>query len=348
MSCIQKITLTNFRNHKSLVLTSSQNTPNLILGRNGAGKTNILEALSLLSPGKGIKGSSFKNMGYNGNDWKIEVTLINKDMTNTVTMFTKNQKRNLYLDSTKQENFSNLTKLMNLVWITPQMNHIFISESEKKRKLFDRIVFNSYGSHLESIMRYNYAKTQRMNLLLQNINDTKWLSSIERVMAESSIHISDNRNNVIQALNLISHQDCLPDFCINLTNDIGGRQNTNLKEHLIKMFYNNRGKDTRSKKTNYGPHVTNFVVVDRMKNIEAEKCSTGEQKLLLISIILGTLKNNTLLLLDDIISHLDAANRSRLLEYLSNTIKNVWITDTNHELYNSYKAKLFIHNLDAS
>lgn len=344
---ISKLQLQNFRNLEKIELEAGL-IPNIIIGKNGAGKTSILESLSLFVPGKGLRNASFEDiLQYEKTSWRSSLSVNNNYGKIELSSEYFDSKRNIYLNETKINN-NELNKLMSISWLSPQMSYLF-NETGERRKFFDRIVYNFDPEHASRMSKYEYYIKERIKLLTKESFDIKWLEIIETKIVDLSIEVTEARNNIINYLNqaAATTNTSFPKANVRIScnvNELGGNKEL-IASHLVK----NRTTDGLTHRTNFGIHKTDFVVSDINKNIIAKFCSTGEQKSLLISIILASIiakinhKNqSTILLLDEIMSHLDEFRRQELIEFLQSLNSQIWITATDEHIFNNMQKNVII------
>ena len=362
---IKHLKVTNYRNFSSYKLSFSSNLIALI-GSNGIGKTNLLEAISLLSPGRGIRSNKLTDLeNYNStynNGWsvKIDFNYNNQQQYNFIT--SKDHTiagRNIIINDNKITNQQSLTKYLNIIFLTPLYDSIFIDSKSVRRKFFDRITYNLFPDHLENLHKYEYYIKERMAILAyqKNINQ-KWLDQIEDKIATIISKITISRVQTVKYLNaeLAKLADNYPKSFIFFTAEyeelyIKEQCEDTIAQHAKKIFFQNRMIDQEKRITNSGAHKTDFKALLTNKNIEAQYCSTGEQKSLLISLTLAQARmlkkynNKTpILLLDEVFSHLDHNNAYNLLTEINNLEIQSFMTGTNDNIF-AKMPKMEIINL---
>ena len=338
---IEKLNLHNYRNFKDLELVFNNNIV-VILGKNGSGKTNILESISLLSPGRGLRSAKYDEISQdNKENWSSNTYLqskIGKALVESRFLINANS-RVIEYNGTKIRNLE-LTNLSNIIWLTPQMDGIFLSSASDKRRFFDRIVYNFYQEHANNINKYDYLISERLKLLAKrNSNfDESWLKILETKIANSALKISKLRSNVIvflqESIDIVDATFPKAKISINLLFE----KETKDEEFLDKYAANlnkNRQKDMITKRTNFSINKQEMIVEHAEKRQLAKFCSTGEQKALLISILLGQIEANKtiakttpILLLDEVFVHLDDMRKDSLSEYIINSKLQTFITAT--------------------
>ncbi|MBQ4874646.1 MAG: DNA replication/repair protein RecF [Rickettsiaceae bacterium H1] len=343
-SYIRKITLNNFRNYKQFELISD-GLPVVILGKNGIGKTNILEAISLLSPGRGIRSAQLRDISFNNtSNWAVNANVVNRNDIYNVGVGFDGEHKIIKIDHKVRKRQIELAKIINIIWLIPQMNTLFIGNRKSRLDFFDRIVFSFNPDHARNISIYEHAKQERMKLLKDKTDDDYWLSGLEIKMVNAGIKIAEARLDTVGYLQ--KRIDCnrfnYVKIMINGEVEELIRQNEKKDVFLIKLK-KGRKTDLLTKKTGYGVHKSDFTALNKVKNISALLSSTGEQKLMTIAIILAAIKQDTILLLDDIVSHLDSENRSVLFSAILKEKCQAWITDTNPSHFSKIKNYIQIY-----
>lgn len=353
---IESLNLTNFRNHKSLKLNVINNII-VITGDNGVGKTNILEAISLLAPGKGIRGARnhdilHKNTvtNYSAPYWHISSDVISSEGSINIEIKSEiNQNRKaIKVNSQNLRTQADLADFVSMIWLTPQMDQIFLDASADRRKFLDRIVYNFDQNHARLIINYDYFVKERMKLLKTYSKDLDWLKVVEANIADLGIKIAAAR---VKIINLIEQEineqtTTFPKARIFIKGDIEDKilnmDIDQLKEEYINKLLSLRRKDLESGRTNTGIHRSDLIVFHTEKNMSANFCSTGEQKALLISIILAVARKLTkttgygpIVLLDEVIAHLDNFRKKALLDDIMEMNLQAWLTGTNIKVFDA-------------
>ena len=370
-SGVMRLTLTNFRNYPFLKI-NAELCPIIITGENGTGKTNILEAISFLTPGKGLRGarlsdvkricpianeSEYAPTEIALNTWAVSSTIARGeeefDIGTAVEKSIKDssyERRIVKIDDTKISSQSELGKYFSAIWLTPQMDRLFRGGSQPRRSFLDRLVYAFDLEHAKRTANFEHLYKEWFQLIKSGIKDNHWLASLEENMASLGVAIAAARREQIAKLNtFIEHEpdDIFPSVRLELDGLI--EKMLNQKPALeVEDFYKNSLKEQR-KNVLYNDNVdginrTDFKVFYKKKQMPAELCSTGEQKSLLVSIILAQAKSQTLhqgfapvLLLDEVVAHLDDIKREALLEKIKDLNLQAWITSTNPELFQSLK-----------
>jgi len=338
---LHSLILENYRNFKNLEL-KTDNTPVIIIGENGSGKTNILEAISLFYPGRGIRSARLADICKDSEDFCSVKALLQSKIGlaefSTQIKRSTNRRTTEYNDSKIANN--ELSKFTSMVWLTPQMEGIFTSSSSDRRKFFDRIVYNFDQKHAELVSKYEYYMSERNKIIVEDIWDNNWLKIIEEKMADVSGHIATNRLKTLefmqQAIDDLENEFPKADLSIDGTVEqeiLNGRED--IVSFITEELYKTRNKDKILGRTSFGVHKSDFLVKHKHKNILAKFCSTGEQKAILIAIILAEMnyaikltKIAPILLLDEVFVHLDDRRRNYLTEFFISTNLQLWVTAT--------------------
>ena len=349
---IEKVTLTNFRSHKNVSINSSESNV-VLFGENGSGKTNILEAISLFSPGRGLRGASNKdlvNVEDSGNSFEIRILLKYKNGSVTLHRkflnFEKNE--NHYLVDDEKINSNELLNYLKIIWITPIMEKIMLQSNTEKRNFFDRLIFNIEKKHLSNLRKLNKLFKERITLIQNHPTNDEWISIVEEKIANFSFELLTTRKKVLSLINNKLEKITEPFSSCNIEfiyiHEIDNYKGNS--EEFILEYKNqlrlNRSLDAEINKTSIN---VNRLIINIWKNkdkkIESRECSTGEQKSMLIAIILSVAKlikeNDSsrapIILIDEAMAHLDDYHKKQLLLELTNINSQVWFTGVSKELF---------------
>ena len=350
---ISHLALINFRNytHKKLTLDAR---PVVLTGKNGLGKTNVLEAVSLLAPGRGLRQAKLELLDrIDGNEvfpWGVSSEVMQGDeecyTINTGKDVTASRsKRITKIDGEPIKNQAELARIGSVMWLTPQMDGLFIGPASDRRKFLDRLVYNFDPEHASRVYSYEYTMRERSKLL-QMRADPIWLTTLEKKMAEKTIAIAVARMEAVEMIKgaIAQAPGVFPKAQIAIEGEVEAllSQHSALEaeEQLLQKLYENRPLDASSGRTNIGAHRSDFIVVHTEKSMPAASCSTGEQKALLLSIILAEARAKAIwkqsvpiLLLDEVVAHLDESRRAALFEEIIALKAQAWMTGTDQELF---------------
>ena len=360
---IKKISLKNFRNHKSLNL-NLKNSSILIYGGNGSGKTNILEAISLLNQGKGLRKANIENFlnqeNIHSNEnktWGVNVDFVGPNgQFNIGTGLNKNglNKSRIAKVNSDYAPLSSLGEILNISWITPQLCILILSSMSEKRRFIDRLTLSIDSSHLNRVYKYNKLFRQRNKILMQPNSDKTWLDTIETQISELSISIIARRLDLLEELeNLYNFElknNHLTEHFPSVGIIINGKIEKLLQEKPAIEVEDYIKSELKKSRFDYelsvsGPNNSIIEIFNRIDNKNLDTSSTGEQKLILISIILShaRLLNDKfnmapILLLDDIIEHLDNKHRTALFIEVSKHKAQSWFTSTSMDAFSEYPS----------
>lgn len=348
---VTELQLYNFRNYQNKIFNFPKKI-NLILGKNGSGKTNILEAITLLKKGYGLKKADLSDIiSYNSQQKNFSIfSKINNhyDIDEIGTNY-DGEKRFFQINGKK---LSRYKKEIPIIFLIPQMDNLFCDSKSVRRSFLDNIINNIYPEHKSNINNYNKQIKERMNLLERG--DSKeniiWLNIIEKKISEISVIIASARNEIINYLNQAILQS-KSSFTKSKVKIIGETEeymigNTAIAtENLIQeKLKSNRSKDLERQRTNFGIHLSDFTAFLN-QNMEAKICSTGEQKSILIAIIFAFIRifkilnlPLPILLLDEICSHLDHQKRQDIFLEINDLNIQAFLTGTEEYLFSDFQG----------
>lgn len=362
-SGVTRLTLTDFRNYQSLRI-EAEIAPIVITGENGSGKTNILEAISFLTPGRGLRGAKLADIKrirteYDANPlpqgWSVAADILKSGEEHTIgtamQSFTKEEttedeirsydRRIVKIDQQKMTQQTELGKYISAIWITPQMDRLFLGGTQPRRSFLDRLVYAFDLEHAKRTANFEHLYRQWTALIKSGCRDAHWLESIESDMASLGVAIAAARREQIARLNTFITQepdDVFPNVRLELDGTIEKMLETNPALQVEDFYLAYLAKQRRNVLYNDyvdGINRTDFKVFFQKKNMPADLCSTGEQKALLVSIILAQTKCQILnkgfapiLLLDEVTTHLDDQKRDALLNKIKSLNLQAWITST--------------------
>jgi DNA replication and repair protein RecF len=338
---ISRLTLSQFRCYADLVLSPG---PGLVVltGENGAGKTNILEAVSLLVPGRGLRGAALAEMAQSPGPGGFGVAgrLDETDLA-TGTIASAPDRRIVRINGA-QTSATALSEWLAMVWLTPAMDRLFTDAAGERRRFLDRLVLALEPSHAGHANRYEAAMRQRNRLLAdERPADPAWLSALEAQMAEHGALIAEGRRQMVEALAARLAGRPAGPFARAALSLEHQMPDGDLAEALAR----NRERDAAAGRALIGPHRTDLGVSHLDKNQLAARCSTGEQKALLLGIVLGHAElvaerqgRRPILLLDEVAAHIDPVRRAALFQTLQDAGGQVWLTGTEPALFDAVDA----------
>lgn len=331
---LDRIALSHFRNHRQTELRGTAQL-NLLWGENGAGKTNILEALSLLAPGRGLRRAPLGEMsgplGQGG--FQIGASLIEQGHESArigTYVDAERPGRRLVRVNGAETSAQSLSEWIAIGWLTPAMDGLFMDSAGARRRYMDRLALALRPDHARHVSRYETALRERNKLLEEN-REATWLDAIEAQVADHGTMIGVNRAALVATLT--DELTALPDAPFakpNLTYLPGGPED---REELRAELARTRGRDRAAGRTLTGPHRDELDVVMAGTGQAAASCSTGEQKAMLIALtlahaVLAAEGRPGVLLLDEVAAHLDPVRRTALFERLRLGRAQVWLTGT--------------------
>ncbi len=338
---LTELTVSHFRSHK-LARLSLDGRPVAIHGPNGAGKTNILEAVSLFSPGRGMRRASAAEMTRRPEalGWKL-IGLLNAQGQNfeIETWSEGGAARQVRIDE-KTSSQIELGKLARVVWLIPSMDRLWIEGAEGRRRFLDRIALSFDPAHAEASLTYEKAMRERNRLLKEQVRDAHWYAALEGQMAEMGHRIHAARLSALEYLRAAQDkaETAFPSADLELVQTEGAMPET--VEDLREALDESRFRDLAAGRTLVGPHRSDLYGVYSAKGVPAKDCSTGEQKALLVSLILSNARALAemvgappIVLLDEVAAHLDASRRAALYDEICALGAQAWMTGTGPELF---------------
>ncbi|AKQ42586.1 recombinational DNA repair ATPase [Aurantiacibacter atlanticus] len=344
---LDRIILSTFRNHADTRLEDTRQL-NLLIGENGAGKTNVLEAISLFAPGRGLRRAALADMAGETGDggFAISAKLDTGGGTDPVSLGTGMQGqrpgRRIVQVNGAEASAVSLGEWLAISWLTPAMDRIFADSAGARRRYMDRLALALSPGHARHASRYENALRER-NKLLSDLPEPEpaWLDSIETQMALAGAQLAQARARLVEALS--AELGALPSGPFArpaLTHLPGGA----LEEDAMRdRLHAGRRRDRAAGRTLEGPHRDELQVVMDAKNMPAAECSTGEQKAMLIAMTLAHADlavrgRPGLLLLDEVAAHLDPLRRDALFERLRDNGSQVWLTGTERSPFQGISA----------
>ena len=337
---LDRIALSDFRNHRHSALEGTARF-NLLIGENGAGKTNVLEAISLFAPGRGLRRAALADMACQGGAgaFAVSATLCVDDALLKLGTGTAPDRpaRRLVRVNGADATATSLAEWLGIFWLTPAMDRLFADSPSARRRFLDRLVLALNPPHAAHAARMEAALRERNRLLATPGTDTHWFAGVEAQLAEAGAAVAQGRAEMIARLDTaLAALPPSPFARPTLAYTPGGPLTA---DALAQALAENRRRDITAARTLTGPHRDDIAVTHAEKNQPAADCSTGEQKAMLIAITLAhaemtgevaeaTPQRPRLLLLDEVAAHLDPIRRAALFERLAGTGAQIWMTGT--------------------
>lgn len=334
---ISDLQLSHFRSHRGLRL-ALDGRPVAIFGANGAGKTNILEAVSMLAPGRGLRGVVAEEMARRPEalGWKVRALIGDHDIETWAEPGASG--RQVKIDG-KAAPQTALGSLLRMVWLTPAMDRLWVEGAEGRRRFLDRLVLGFEPGHAEAALAYERAMRDRNRLLRDEVSDARWYAALESQMARAGERIACNRRAALSRL-AEAQADAATAFPVaDLTLSYPEAMPED-EPGLIAALAEGRRRDMAAGRSLTGPHRADLTATYAAKAQPAAQCSTGEQKALLISLVLANARALAadqgaapVLLLDEVAAHLDASRRAALFAEVTALGAQAFLTGTGPELF---------------
>jgi DNA replication and repair protein RecF len=358
---LTRLGLRDYRNYAGLDLRLDGRHV-CLFGQNGSGKTNLLEAVSMLSPGRGLRGADFGDLvrqtaeGEAARGWAISTGVRDGDVDRRISLALEldeqgRSRRSARLDGVETAQ-QDLGELMRVIWLTPAMDRVFAGPAGDRRRFLDRQVLAHFPSHAAASAGYEKAMRQRNALLEQGRSDPAWLDAIEVAMASAGAAMAIHRIDAVKVMQeaiLARPEGAFPKALIDLDGAFemhaaNGVALTDIEQEITIQLRENRGRDRIAGRTTEGVHRTDLRVIHAPKGLAADQCSTGEQKALLIGLILANAQAlferdfapSPLLLLDEAAAHLDSDRRAALYDELAALGGQAWLTGTDRSLFDAF------------
>ncbi len=366
---IRRLTLTNFRSYHAAQVALDCAGPVVLTGANGAGKTNLIEAISLLAPGRGLRRATMEELAFTEGDGAWAVSADIEGMLGLATLGTGIEPpandeaasaRRCRIDRESVGSATAFADHLRVVWLTPAMDPLFNGPASERRRFLDRLVLAVDAQHSSRVAALERSLRSRNRLLEDSPGDSHWLDAIEHETAEVAVAVAAGRAETVARLSaaLATARAQAPEFP-QAEIELQGWMEKLLPDHTAiaiedryrTLLKDNRARDAAAGRTLDGPHLSDLAVRHASKNIPAADASTGEQKALLIRLVLahaGLIKQMTgfapLLLLDEVVAHLDPARRAALYDALSSLGAQVWMTGADPAAFGDIigRAQVFV------
>ena len=348
---IRRLTLTNFRSYHAAQVQLDRAGPVVLTGANGIGKTNLIEAVSLLAPGRGLRRATMEELAFSEGDGAWAVSAEIEGMLGLATLGTgidppageeSVPTRKCRIDRESVGSATAFADHLRVVWLTPAMDPLFNGPASERRRFLDRLVLAVDAQHSSRVAALERSLRSRNRLLEDSPGDSHWLDAVEHETAEVAVAVAAGRAETAKRLSaaLEASRDTAREFPLAqialqgwMEQLLPDHSAVEIEDRYRSLLKDNRARDDAAGRTLDGPHLSDLVVSHASKNIAAADASTGEQKALLIRLVLAhasLIKQMTgftpLLLLDEVVAHLDPSRRAALYDALSLLGAQVWMT----------------------
>ncbi len=339
---VKALTLSHFRSHLRAAL-KFDGRPVAIFGSNGTGKTNLLEAISLLSPGRGLRRAAGEDLTRRPEalGWKVSAIVQSLSQLHEVETWAEvGAARQTRIDGKTAPQLA-LGRMVRMLWLIPSMDRLWIEGADGRRRFLDRMTMSFEPEHAQAVLTYEKAMRERNRLLKDQVGDASWYGALEAQMATAGAVIMANRRlalaRVAQAQ--AGAATAFPAADLALSGPDEGEM-AETEAGLSTAYANGRARDMAAGRTLSGPHRVDLLATYAAKGVAARQCSTGEQKALLISLILANARALAedfgappILLLDEVAAHLDADRRAALYDEICALGAQAFLTGTGRELF---------------
>ena len=359
MARVHRLTLTNFRNYRAATLEADLR-PIVLYGPNGAGKTNLIEAISFLAPGRGLRRATLEEVAFHEGDGSWAVAAEVEGALGLATLGTGIERapedgapvqRKCRIDRESVASAAAFADHLRVVWLVPAMDSLFVGAPSERRRFLDRLALAVDAEHSSRVNALERALRSRNRLLEEARPDPHWLDAVEHETAELAVAVAGLRAEALHRLDSVLASRQGSDFPpVEIALDgwmeklLPAHPAIEIEERYRAVLRDNRGRDAAAGRTLDGPHLTDLLVVYRQKGIAAAEASTGEQKALLIGLVLAHARliaemtgSAPVLLLDEVVAHLDPARRAALHGELAELGAQVWMTGADPALFAEIK-----------
>jgi DNA replication and repair protein RecF len=368
---VERLRLTNFRNYTSLGLSVGPE-PVVLTGPNGSGKTNLLEAVSLLTAGQGLRRSPFPELACMGSpDWAVAATLrtplgpidIGTGLKGTASG--PRTGRLVRIDGEDQSGSGVLASHASIFWLTPAMDGLFTGPASERRRFLDRLIPSFDPGYRPRLGQFERAMQQRNRLLAEDVRDPSRFTGFEHVLAETGVAIAAARASAIAELAAAigvrrdaAAASAFPWAELALTgtleNALATQPAVDVEDAYVASLHAMRERDRAAGRTLEGPHRSDLIVGHGPKQMPASVCSTGEQKALLIGLVLAHADlvrqrrdgAAPILLLDEIAAHLDPLRRAALFDEIVALGSQAWLTGTDLQAFSALENRARFHHVE--
>jgi DNA replication and repair protein RecF len=361
-AALTRLTLTDFRSYARAELPLD-GRPVFLVGPNGAGKTNLLEAVSFFTPGRGLRGASLAEVGRRlpgekaGRAWAVAalVTRAGEETRLGTGVEHAGAARRVVRREGETVPPGRLAEHVRQVWLTPAQDRLFLEGAGDRRRFFDRLVFAAEPRHAAHASAYEKAQRERMRLLVDGPADAAWLDALEARLAEAGALIADARARTLAALQAeidTRGERPFPQATLDLTGEweqmaAAGAGIADIEARLAAALARARERDGAAGRALTGPHRGDLAVTHAEKDRPAAECSTGEQKALILNLVLAQAARlarsaeapSPILLLDEVAAHLDRRRRAALFDEITALGLQAFLTGTDEHLFDELKGR---------
>jgi DNA replication and repair protein RecF len=366
---VRRLTLTNFRNYRTATLEAGSR-PIVLCGPNGAGKTNLIEAISFLAPGRGLRRATLEEVACTEGDGAWAVSAEVEGALGLATLGTGIERptedgagaqRKYRVDREPVGSAAAFADHLRIIWMVPAMDQLFSGAPSERRRFLDRLATAIDGEHASRVNAFERALRSRNRLLEDPRPDAHWLDAVEHETAELAVAVAGVRAETVRRLSAVLSaraQSAFPPAEIALDgwmeSQLFDETALAVEERYRERLRANRTRDAAAGRTLDGPHLTDLVVVYAQKGTAAADSSTGEQKALLIGLVLAHARlivqmtgSAPILLLDEVVAHLDPSRRMALYGELGEVGAQVWMTGADPALFAEIKGKATFVEVEA-
>ena len=346
---VSRLVVTDFRCYETARLELDAR-PVVLAGPNGAGKTNLLEAVSLLAPGRGLRRARIAEIDRRGGSggWGVAATVDSAagDVDIGTGREADGERRVVRINGANARGQTALADYVSVVWLTPEMDRLVREGASARRRFLDRLVFGFDPAHAGRVQAYEHALRERTRLLRNGRGDDAWITALEETLAARGVAIAAARLDMVQRLDraLESARGPFPGVALRVSGAVedwlGEGPALAAEDRLREALRANRASDAESGSARVGPHRGDLEATHLAKQMPAAQCSTGEQKAMLIAIVLGEARlqaaergEGPLLLLDEVAAHLDVEHREALFDELCDLGVQAWMSGTDTETF---------------
>lgn len=353
---LTRLTLSDFRSYDHLDL-AFDGRPAALSGPNGAGKTNILEAISMLGPGRGLRSARIDEIARRDGPggWAVAARLTDGEDERAIgvgALASDNNRRVARIDGAGAAGPGALADIVRLLWLSPAQDRLFMEGASERRRFLDRMTLTHDPAHARAAAGYETAMRQRQRLLDEGCRDDRWLAALETQMAEAGVAVASARREMASALSAAAvAEGPFPAAEIVLEGELeamlANAPAADIEDAFAARLKAGRAADAAAGRALAGPHRSDLLVAHREKAMPARACSTGEQKALLIGLVLANARALSfnaggpplLLLLDEIAAHLDEDRRAALYDILHALGVQCVMTGADASLFSGWGAR---------